>query len=178
MPLHPTITYTEHELMPGRPMFRCDALAAVVQVSSCAGMWERANVGANPRADRCRGCRLGAVHAGQAMPDASALRGVPICPRCGGTDKRLVSGWLCISCYNRQREAVVGRNAKGKPPEKIGRLVPRAVQFVCQGETRRIRRELTVSTDELVVELLRDQPAKVLMGWGVGKAVAGQVGLW
>lgn len=176
MALHPRLNYSEHELMPGRPMFRCDRLSAVVQVSSCVSMWERSNLGQTPKADRCRGCQLGAVHAGQSVPDASALRGIAICPRCGATDKRLVSGWLCISCYNRQREMLLGRNAKGKPPEKHPPIAARAVKFVCQGKTQTLRREHAVGSVELVVELLRDQPGKVAVGWGKGSGPGG--GLW
>lgn len=179
MALHPRLAYTEHALMPGRPMFRCDRMSATMQVTSCASMWERSNLGPIPKTDRCRGCELGAVHAGQSVPDASAIRGLAICPRCAATDKRLIKGLLCVSCYNREREVLIGRNAKGKRPERHPPVAPRAVAFVCQGEARVLKRECTVSSEELVVELLRDMPAKVLVGWGKGKALASLGGsLW
>src|SRR5690606_2664063 len=38
------------------------------------------------------------------------------CTRCEVGSFRLVSGRLCPSCYNRQREWIVGRNAKGGKP--------------------------------------------------------------
>lgn len=42
------------------------------------------------------------------------------CLRCGRTDLRIVKALaLCVSCFNRQREACVGRNAKGQAPQKF-----------------------------------------------------------
>jgi hypothetical protein len=72
-----------------------------------------------------------------------------------------------VSCYNRAREVLRGRNAKGKPPVIHPPLEPRRVAYCAAGEVRELRRELTVSTTELVVELMRDSRHRVVFGLGV-----------
>lgn len=34
----------------------------------------------------------------------------------------MIKGRLCVSCYNREREAIIGRNAKGTVPRLSGKL--------------------------------------------------------
>lgn len=67
---------------------------------------------------RCLSCDIGRAHA--------AMGGIPMrhprmkdCFRCGRTDLRLIDRALCIGCFNRQREAVVGKNGKGSFPKQI-----------------------------------------------------------
>lgn len=92
--------------------------------------------------------------------------------------RRLIAGLHCVSCYNRSREVLLGRNAKGKRPEKHPPLEPRMVRFWSDGSTHVLRREHTVGVDELVVETLRDQPRRVVFGWGKGKSLGNQEELW
>lgn len=169
------VDYFENPLLPGRKMFRCERLSASLQVSACAGMWTEANAaGAVPeRLFRCRQCPLGAQHAGVGDANMSALRGTPICSRCHRTDLRLIGGNVCVSCTNRQYEWIKGRNAKGKAPVKHPDLVRRTVRYVAGGEVKVLSRPLTASTDELVVELLRDSPKRVVIAraWGGGRVM-------
>lgn len=163
-----TIEYFENELLPGKPMFRCAKLSASLQVTACADMWRDANANPNApeRLHRCMQCPIGAKHAGVADANMSTLRGTTICSRCHRTDLRLIGGNVCVSCKNRSYEWIKGKNAKGKAPVKCAPLQRRTVRFVCEGRAKAISREYTTATDELVVELLRDQTKRVLLGRG------------
>lgn len=174
------VEYFENPLLPGRRMFRCERLSASLQVSACTGMWAEANAaGAVPeRLFRCRQCPLGAQHAGVADSSMSPLRGTGICARCHRTDLRLIGGNVCVSCQNRAYEWLKGRNAKGKAPVKHPPLVRRAVRYVCYGQVRVLSRPHTASAEELVVELLRDSPKRVVLGRGCGGGGLRQGVLW
>lgn len=160
------VDYFENPLLPGRKMFRCERLSASLQVSACSGMWQEANQkGAVPeRLFRCRQCPLGATHAGVGDANMSPFRGAPICSRCHRTGMRLIRGNICVSCQNRAYEWVKGANAKGKAPVRHPALVRRAVRVMAGGEVSTVARALTASMDELVVELLRDSPKRVMIG--------------
>lgn len=162
------VVYFEHELLPGKPMFRCERLASSLQVSSCAGMWREANdqAQAPERLFRCAQCPVGAKHAGVADASMSALRGTGICARCHRTDMRLIGGNICVSCKNREYECIKGRNAKGKVPQKHAPLDRRAVRYVEDGVAKVLVRKHTVGSEELVVELLRDSVKRVVLGRG------------
>jgi len=162
----PAIVYFEISLLPGKPMFRCDKLSASLLVSACAGMWEQAN-GAGPfveRLARCRQCVVGAGHAGADDVNMSPLRGTATCARCNRTDLRLIGGNVCVGCKNREYEWLNGKNAKGKPPATHPVLERRCVRYSVGGEVRTLSRSNTANAGELVVELLRDQGKRVVLG--------------
>jgi hypothetical protein len=73
----------------------------------------------------------------------SALYGTDVCSRCGcGSARRLIGGTRCVSCYNREREFVRGRNRKGTRPT-MAPLYARTVRYAVEGgaiETRTIDR--------------------------------------
>lgn len=165
-------SYFENPLMPGKKMFLCTGLNASLAVDSCKVMFASANAtkDAPDNLMRCRGCKVGACHSGASTPDASSLRGKNICSRCQRTDLRLIGENVCVSCKNREYECRKGRNAKGKAPTKHPKLERRSLRYCLGGETRTLVRAATISTDELVVELLRDSPGRVLMGRGIGKS--------
>ncbi len=52
------------------------------------------------------------------------------CARWTKYSARLINGRFCISCYNRNREALVGKNAKGSRPALCDRLHPVSVAVV------------------------------------------------
>lgn len=168
------VEYFESELLPGRAMFRCSRISATLQVSTCAGMWREANAGTGipERGAQCRACVVGAQHAGQVDPTGNRLRGMPVCSRCHRTDLRLIGGNVCVGCKNREYEWVKGRNAKGKFPACHPPLERRRVTYRVGGEVCTLVRERTVNTTELVVELLRDSPNRVVFGLGRGVAHA------
>lgn len=138
---------------PGRQYFRCDRLAATITPDACATNWRRSAEGASLR---CRGCQIGPQHAGEADANTSTMRGQLVCARCQRGASRLVEGWLDVSCYNRQREWCLQRNARGVPPTKMLPLEPRSILYTEAGETKTLRKAWSQSREELMFGLLRD----------------------
>ena len=95
----------------GLLLFDCQPLRATLSPESCAAQWNK-----NAEGSACRGCKVGAVHAGHAPTDALIASRKKTCVRCGTCEYRLLAESLCIGCYNRAREAAVRRNGKGGPP--------------------------------------------------------------
>jgi hypothetical protein len=102
--------------MAGLPdLFACARHNMRLTATGCARMWLTTRDLQNapkPWEGRsgCTTCPVGATHAGQALSPvaAYALAVRKICPRCRRVAERLVHGRLCISCYNRDREAKLG----------------------------------------------------------------------
>ena len=102
-----------------RKFFRCTRLSATLSTNSCAQRHRDAQTATGDTLDRltdCRSCQIGAHHAGVELIHYSWLYGSQICPRCGHGTTRMIHGRRCISCYNREREFIAGRNAKGTKP--------------------------------------------------------------
>lgn len=86
--------------------------------SSCAGLYRKSKTAEVwQTAHTCRGCELGAGHAGEAVvrPVVFAARQ---CATCGSPSMRMIMGMMCISCYNRMAEALKRCNARGRVPTK------------------------------------------------------------
>ena len=109
--------------VPGKRHFRCEKLSATISSDDCSNRYIR-TVAGDERASACRFCPIGAMHSGktdtlQAASTSARVRiiGSPNsdtrCTRCGRSDLRIIhsGGGLCISCWNRQREWTLGRNA-------------------------------------------------------------------
>jgi hypothetical protein len=115
----PGITYSS---IPGfeAPIFRCETWRATLSVPACARRWKEAQTAKADRAEAlrlCRGCTIGAAHAGEPHIHRAPSFGRSLCPRCQrGTTRRMVAGRLCINCYNRPRELLRLRNGKGTLP--------------------------------------------------------------
>ena len=114
-------------------MVKCDRLQMSLTEAGCVRLWKSAQDPENrPQAHEgrhhCLGCPLGAMRAGvdraeevsAATQAKEAIR--PICPRCERPALRIIEKRLCISCYNRDREARVGRNARGGTPGLAAKL--------------------------------------------------------
>lgn len=150
------VQYFEREELPGVQHFRCDKLMATLAVRSCADMWRKANHDNLERLARCKTCPLGAVHAGETAASLSPFMGATVCARCQTTATRLIGKHLCVSCYNRQREFVIGRNSKGSRPSKMRPLARRTVRYFAAGDPVTRTLDLTADTEEMVVAVLRD----------------------
>lgn len=155
------VEYFEREEIPGRPHFRCERLSATLSVSSCATMWKQANHENVERLSRCKTCPLGAVHAGETAASMSPLMGTAVCARCHRGATRLIGKHLCISCYNRQREVLVGKNSKGSRPIKLAPLCRRRLRYVEDGAVSSLVLEHSQDMTELVVTVLRDSKKRV-----------------
>lgn len=103
------VTYFQIAGAPGE-YFRCDPLRATLSTRACAQMYQREKRTRSGQHPHCRGCEVGALHAGERAP--TPLFGALVCPRCARGAMRLVRG-LCVSCVNRQYEVTRGRNARG-----------------------------------------------------------------
>ena len=116
--------------------FDCQPYRAKLSTKACARRWRSAQQARGEAAERfakCRGCSIGAAHAGEAEVHYSILFGANICPRCGrGSARRLIGGRRCISCYNREWEFVRGRNAKGTRPIKA-QLARHSLRYTIEG---------------------------------------------
>ena len=140
----------------------------MLQVETCANMWVAAHErGAPERYWHCRGCPIGAAHAGQAEATTSRLFAMSICARCDSGATRLIRGHLCVSCYNREREYLKGRNAKGNKPVLHPTLYPLEIRYRAGAEVKVKAIEHAVSTHELVVATLRDEPKQVTFACSV-----------
>lgn len=173
------IEYFEHAELPGRKMFRCEARKATLTTQSCADMWrESQKRGSHCRTWLCRNCPIGAQHAGFGEISLSPLRGTNTCARCHRSADRLIRGHVCVSCYNREREVVVGANARGRTPVKHPPVYRLSIRAIVEGMPRRVTVERAASTEELVVATLRDTPKRVLFafqGHRVGPMVQGEL---
>ncbi|MDO3518138.1 hypothetical protein [Ralstonia pseudosolanacearum] len=160
--------YFEMPELPGRVYFACAPLRCTLSVDACVANWrasiEASVVGGNVQ---CKHCPVGARHAGGADANTSPLRGTLTCARCHRGSTRLIRGMICVSCYNREREALQGRNGKGNAPvlltaEMLGR---RSISYLAGGEVRTKVVERAVDTVEVVVAVLRDEKQAPRFGW-------------
>ena len=145
------IKYFSIDQLPGK-YFDCDRLSGTMTDVSCAAQFKKHKGGTS----KCSECEIGAFHAGEQI-----VHGLPerFCPRCGGTDKRLIYGNICISCYNRGREVLAGKNAKGAFP-RHARTFRRVNVFIPGIGIRTMERVVDVT--EAVLTILRGNPtAKV-----------------
>jgi hypothetical protein len=165
--------------LPGVRYFRCEPMAATLAIGACAANWRQSHEPGGERLFKCRVCPVGAVHAGDTTASLSPLRGAKICSRCQVGSTRLVYTWLCVSCYNREREWVQGRNAKGKKPTRMQPLHRRTLKVVEAGASRLVTRDLTASQDELMAAALRDSDRAVVFAFnGAPAARFAQAALW
>jgi len=159
------IRYYEIAKLPRRKFFRCERLLANLHVEACGEMWIHANTRNDEARRRCKGCPLGAVHAGEPDANLSYLRGSNVCSRCQRMATRLVNGELCISCQNRQYEWINQRNAKGNIPSEKLRLDARCLRYVDGDAAHFLRRSHSRNLEELMISVVRRASQCVVFGW-------------
>lgn len=159
------IEYFEIPEMPGKSMFRCEKRRASLLVSSCSAMWTEGNrKTCDDRFWLCRGCQIGAKHAGVGDATLSPLYATQICARCGATSMRLIGGHLCVSCQNRQYEYKKGANARGNAPVTHPTLYRISVRYMAGSKVKTKTRDDAASSLELVIGALRDESKQVTFG--------------
>jgi hypothetical protein len=164
------IAYRQIAEIAGASFFDCSRLHAGLTISACADMWRAANEGRSERYTACRICPIGAAHAGVPNASRSPIRGALVCARCARGATRLIRKRICISCYNRERESIRGRNARGMVPTKLAPLAGRRAFYLSNGRVHLVRSDWTTSDAELVVATLRDAVHSVAFAWA-GTAV-------
>ena len=107
-------------------LFQCPRHPGILRLMppACANLW-RASKTAQPwdRGWLCRGCEIGAGHAGEALPLASSEDDTGrACVFCGRSDQRLVGGLICITEFNRLAELLSGHYRRANPPGLGARL--------------------------------------------------------
>ncbi|MGF6900383.1 hypothetical protein [Paraburkholderia sp. GAS348] len=157
--------YFEFAELPGVKHFRCDRYNATLSVDACAGMWRDGNHALTEKRMRCKVCPVGAMHAGKLDANPSPLRGLKICARCHATASRLIGRHLCISCYNRQREQLIGKNAKGTKPVKLAPLQRRTVSYMAGGKLKTKTVDRSLDATEVIIAVLRDEEDSVRFRW-------------
>lgn len=89
----------------------------------------------------------------------------------------MIGGRLCVTCYNRERELLSGRNARGNAPTQLARTRPLRIfefSFTINGRLRRGRFDRVVSTAEVVLQALRTTRGQVSFGWKGSSAALAQ----
>jgi len=116
----------EYRTIAGIPgtYFDCAPLRATMSTAACARSWSESQSTDNCKCLSCKGCAVGESHSGRepaTVVPSAAPAVVWRCCHCGiSPTTRLVGGTYCVSCYNRRRELLIGRNGKGKFPDMIG----------------------------------------------------------
>lgn len=137
-------------------LIRCDRRALTLSRDGCAASWRAAE---RKRPDpwegrwHCRACPVGAAHAGRPQAETAAVVESlqRVCPRCGRRAMRIIQGRLCVSCYNREREVLKGRNAKGGVPQLTAVLHDETVLIVRDGLLfRHTLRRVTGATEAML----------------------------
>jgi hypothetical protein len=152
------VKYFEIIEVPGVQMFRCDKLHAQLNVASCAQRWVGATRENKERLALCKNCPTGALHAGETAASNSSLRGLSICARCHEMTNRLITKHLCVSCYNRQREIIIGKNARGTVPTRLAALDSRVLRYQTIDGPSVLHTDHSLDMTELIVTVLRNAP--------------------
>jgi len=167
------VTYTSAA---GLKMFACAPYRATLSQGGCANRWREAQDATGHRADSlasCRGCAIGAAHAGEEHVAYSPLYGVSICPACRRGAMRMIHNKLCVSCYNRRREMRTGKNARGNTPVELMERPLRPVEYILQvnGKARRARAAAVGDLLEPMIQTLRT--TKGIVGFAFAGFTAG-----
>lgn len=115
--------YFEVSGVPGS-YFKCPKGMGTLSVGACVRNFSEASTAkarATCRLMACDGCGLGAAHAGVSEAEVPMGAGL-VCARCERQATRLIGGAVCVSCYNREREFLLGKNAKGNFPTKSAKI--------------------------------------------------------
>ena len=173
------VEYFGIEGVPKKVFFRCERMRATLSTESCSAAWRRADELNDGLRSACRLCPIGAVHAGEVAASMSPLKGTLTCARCHRTAGRLIGAMICVSCYNRQREVLIGKNAKGTAPVKLCALNARRLRYRHGDEILSARGRHTVDADELLVAVLRDSKQSVVFAFNsTPPAAVRQARLW
>ena len=87
-----------------------------------------------------------------------------VCPRCERQAPRFINGRFCISCYNRDREARLGRNAKGGRPRICTSIHPERLAVAGAVASRPVVVDRVMSRPEAIAILARQGTAGLVVG--------------
>jgi hypothetical protein len=159
----PGLKYFEIDGAHGQRFFRCDLHRCSISVASCSQRWERAQRAIGQDADRfekCRGCPLGAVHSGRSAVHYSPIYAAALCPRTRQWTNRMIFNRIGVAQRNREIEFLKQRNGKNTPPQF--RFDPRRLAVIIDGARQELRDDLTADLTEMVVQVLRTVPGRLV----------------
>lgn len=129
------------DLRPGVQYFDCDRLSASLTHDACRQNWiaaHRRSTDETPlRLLKCRSCPVGRLlHTDSDAPQTWLdVRAANECLRCGRRDLRLIpSSGICVSCWNREREGRLNKDARGNIPKTRIVLSQRRVGLIIDGK--------------------------------------------
>lgn len=134
--------------------FDCEKLSARLSIQTCAQKYK-----AQKEFSVCKTCPIGAKHAGVKIVNTISRA---VCARCFKSASRLIRGAVCVSCYNREREYIKGKNAKGMFPVMAKKVYPVEASYIVDGEIKKST-VMVVDRIELSITILRDNPNGMLM---------------
>lgn len=113
------------DLRPGVLYFECERLCAHLTEEGCRTNWEQAtSTRPDPeqpsRFAKCRACPIGLhLHTDVNAPTTwRDVRSGIECVRCGRRDLRIIqTTGTCVSCWNREREGKLNKDARGNVPK-------------------------------------------------------------
>jgi hypothetical protein len=154
------VVYAETAVAPGLKMFGCTPLRATMSQRGCGARWRDAQDATGYDAERlnvCRGCSIGAAHAGEQHVHHSNLYGASICPACRKGAMRIIHNRTCVNCYNRRREMRAGKNGRGNAPIELLRRPLHTVEFAVaiDGDVRRVRMSECIDRLDAVIQTMR-----------------------
>lgn len=165
------VVYVKIVDVPG-DYFRCDRYG-LMSVQACGRSYTAAPAASREgRLFGCIGCDVGAAHTGGAHVSNDHHKPL-VCTRCRkaanefknsvGRVRMVRGGTICVSCFNREREVLAGRNAKGTKP----RLRLQAVTVALIEDGRMEVQRLPVAKDRLEAALtvMRRRGAGAMVGW-------------
>jgi hypothetical protein len=155
---------------PAIETFFCERQRATLSTGACSRMWAKSNgLTTDYRGKaytpqpweslfQCLRCPIGAERNGKTVSSVADLAADlrTVCGRCLRRADRMVNARgdqpLCISCYNRNREVRIGKNAKGGAPVlTLAKLRPVAIQVIGGDQTRIARMDRAASEAELII---------------------------
>ena len=152
---------------PGR-YFSCPAGMGTLSDKACGDSyklsWLPESIACSRRF-KCRDCNVGRVHAGEAVKKSSQFFSKVFCCRCERSANRLIHGSVCISCYNRERELKIGKNARGTVPIGLKPLYP-VTLLIADETTVSVRRfDAVAGIKEAVLTYARSHDEQFQFGW-------------
>ena len=150
------------------PMITCERSPMRLSAASCARMWVSCRAKRpEPWEGRfkCLDCPTGAGHAGCVQaPPTMAERLKNVCPRCGLERDRIIGNHFCVSCYNRDREVLAGRNGKGSRPALTDRLHAVNLTIVENGVAKVVTFDRVTSRVEAVLCAAKRARGPIVIG--------------
>jgi hypothetical protein len=146
----------------GFELVECPAYRLLLTESACATNWSA--VAGRPmhtltRLHHCLGCSMGAGRAGKEAVPTPLPR---FCCRCMRLSPRLMGRRLCPSCYNRERELRVGKNARGTDPIKITPVGQTAVRVSSNEKSHQVDL-VAASRREVALHVLRTDVSALIV---------------